>query len=181
MLADKIKYICDKFVVLMPSSDAQIFRNIMYGYVTALQNGNTNLQLPQTNNPQMNQLIGAIITDLSNERMNPNLGSAKKVVGYRYPRYYWYNPWWWNYWYYYWSPYYWWRWDPNPYDGITYIGGSKKVGQSQDGLLNNVLDSVVDVHSMNLECDENRVCNFRARFTKAQMIPNGSIDYEDDE
>jgi len=175
MLADKIKFVTDKFVTLMPPKDASTFRNLMYKYVALLQNGSTNLPAPNTNNKKMNELSSAILNSLAGERMNPSTPSSGKYYG-THSRSYWNYPWYWNYWYYNWSPYYWWSWDPNPYDGISYVGGAKKVGSSYGncdshgtGVLDNIIDSAVDIQSMNLNCDERRVCDFNVRFTKAPL------------
>ena len=173
MLADKIKFVTDKLAPLMPPKDGTSFRSLMYQYVKMLQSGSTNLPAPNTNNKKLNALASAILNNLSAEKMNPNMGASKKGYGV-YPSYYWNYPWYWNYWYYNWSPYYWWTWDPYPYDGISYIGGSKKVGGSNcngngTGALDNIMDSAVDIQSMNLNCDDNRVCDFNVRFTKAPL------------
>lgn len=174
MLGDKIKFVTDKLTGLMPEKDAASFRNLMYSYVKLVQNGVRNLPAPNTNNQRINSLATAILNSLAKENMNPATGSAKKSYGRTSYRYYWNYPWWWNYWYYNWSPYYWWTWDPNPYDGIGYVGGSKKVGHSCNGTngtgaLDNVLDAAVDIQSMNLNCDDNRVCDFSVRFVKAPL------------
>lgn len=174
MLANKIKFVTDKLVTLMPQKDASTFRSLMYEYVKLVQSGAKNLPKPNTNNANVNNLVTAILNNLSSEKMETNTDKTKKWYGYN--TYYWQSPWWWNYWYYSWSPYYWWRWDPNPYDGINYVGASKKVGHSCNnngtGALDTVLDSVVDIHSMNLNCDDNRLCNFNVQFTKAPIMNN---------
>lgn len=174
MLANKLKLVTDKMAPLMPSTDAGAFKDLMYSYVQQLQSGVKTLPAPNTSNSRVNSLASVILNSLASEKMNPAMDKAKKWYGGY--NYYWNNPWWWNYWYYSWSPNYWWRWDPYPYDGITYIGGSKKVGHANNsGIMDNVLDSMIDVHSMNLVCDDNRQCDFNVQFTKAPLMYNTDL------
>ena len=174
MLADKIKLVADKLAPLMPSSDATTFKAVMYSYVKLLQQGSKSLPAPSSSNQKVNALVSAILKSLSSEKMNPAMGNASTQKWHGVYRYYWYTPWWWNYWYYYWSPYYGWRWDPNPYDGITYIGGKKVGNNGSDcpktgtGALDSVLDAAVDIHSLNLNCNDRR-CQMTVDFTKAPV------------
>lgn len=169
MLADKLTFVSDKLSSLMPQTDAPEFKKVMNSYVKLLQQGYKALPAPNSSNQKVNKLVSAILTNLSSEKMNPAMGNINTKKWHGGYRYYWYYPWWWNYWYYYWSPYYWWRWDPNPYDGITYVGG-KKVGT---GALDNVLDSAVDIHSLNLTCNDRR-CQMTVDFTKAPVSWNNN-------
>jgi hypothetical protein len=178
MLVDKLKFVSEQMVKDLPQGDVNAFKNDMNSYINMLNNGATSLPVLNSGNSNVDKLVATIAGDLSRERDMPSSNGSKSYRGGRGSPY-WYNPWWWNYWYSYWTPYYWWT--PRPYSygygGITpVIGSQRKVGESNTGILDSVLDSVVDVQSMNLNCDENRVCNFNARFIKAPLYSDANGD-----
>lgn len=156
MLANKIVVVTDKMSEVMPKTDVKPFRTVMSSYVQQLRSGKTQLSSVNSGNANVDRLANAIVSSLSSEKINPKVDQSSKYYGYNY---YWNYPWWWNYWYNSWTPYYWWN------TGVRYIGGSSKNGSYDMNALENVLDSV-DIQSMNLNCNNNRVCDLNVRFVK---------------
>lgn len=163
MIVEKLNLTTEKLAPMMPPNDAIVFKQMMNQYVTMIQNGSTTLPAPNSQNTNVNKLVSNILSSFLNEKMDPSMETSTQSVSKSYgmyQQYYWNYPWWWNYWYYAWSPYYWWRWNPYPY-----VGGSKER-DSRYGAPLSVLDSAVDIQSMNLNCDSNRLCDFNVKFVK---------------
>jgi hypothetical protein len=140
MLADKLKFVTDKFVEIMPKSDGERFKAAMDIY---LKTGKMDVTFitPQDAGDRVMELLRRIIYDTKKE------SNTKKWYGRG--GCYWCQPWWWNYWYNTWSPYYWWSARP-------YVGASPRVM---------VGNSNLNPQNMNISCNGN-LCTMTLQFQK---------------
>lgn len=133
----KLKFILGKLSVEIPPESLPAFQSLMNQWIQVLGTGPGAMsQQPMSNNPQVNNLVSQIVSDVQAEtnqeaaKLNTPVGGSKKVG---YGRYGYYNNYYWNswypYWYYQWTPYYWWPYRypyyPYAYSGYSAIGGSR--------------------------------------------------------
>lgn len=159
-MSEKIGHAVDMICNVIPTNDSRrlTFRQLMDEYVAMIKNGDTVLPNPNTGDEKVDTLATQVLNGLLNEKVDTPF-----VKVYRH------NPSWWSYWNNMWYPYYWWV---GNY-GYSYVGSRQKGSHS----VSSILDGV-DIHSLNMTCDADRLCNMSIQFTKG---PITTQVVEDDE
>lgn len=170
--SEKISHAVDMICNVIPNNDSRrlTFRQLMDEYIAMIKNGDTVLPNPNTGDEKVDTLATQVLNGLLNEKVD-----TSSVKGYRHHRRYWNNPSWWSYWNNMWYPYYWWGGNYG-YGGYSYVGGSSRK-QKGSHSVSSILDGV-DIHSLNMTCDADRLCNMSVQFTKG---PITTQVVEDDE
>jgi hypothetical protein len=162
MSSVKIEYAVEMICTVIPKDDARRsqFKELMDEYVSMIKNGETTLPKPNTGDSKVDALATQVLNSMLNEQ--DNFVDAPSTKGYGRRGYYWNHPSWWGYWNNRWSPYYWW----NGYSGYSYIGARSKRGSNP---VASVLGEA-DIHTLNMTCDADRLCNLSVQFTKAPIV-----------